>query len=273
MDEVVRKEPEAVEDREEETRRLPRGAGRSGTSGRSRTSPAARSRRNRPATGTRSSSRGRPDHITGDDRPDLDEHASSPRERDETTGTTIECFGDRRTASCPLRRSQAGRPRGRRADDPVVLDAAPPASRSQPRTGTALRIARRARRASARRPGPPRPGLAHDPAKREDVTPGDVAREVLDVFVGGEQTIPPACRPARCALPHHRDAIAETERFGRSCVMNMIVFHLLLEPHQLILHSPDQGIERAERLVLSMTSGSAANPRATPTRCCMPPES
>ena len=57
--------------------------------------------------------------------------------------------------------------------------------------------------------------------------------------------------------------------------MNTIVLpDLAVQADHLGLHvAADQWVERAERLVEEHHRGSTASARATPTRCCMPPES
>ena len=155
------------------------------------------------------------------------------------------------TASPPLRRSPAGRLAVDDADDPSVLDAA----------DRSLALGERRESLPHRRPHVElravgrvvRLRVAHDPAQRQDVAARDVAREVLDVLVRGraDELLGRAELDDR-AVAHDRDAVAEAECLGEVVRdEHRRLADLALEAHDLVLHvAPDEGIERAERLVV-----------------------
>ena len=95
--------------------------------------------------------------------------------------------------------------------------------------------------------------LAHDPAQRQDMAARHVADEVLDVLVRGraDELLGRPELDDR-AVAHDRDPVAEAKRLGQVVRdEDHRLARLGLEPADLVLHvSPDQRVERAERLVV-----------------------
>ena len=121
-----------------------------------------------------------------------------------------------------------------------------------------------------------RPRVAHHPLQRQHVRARDVGGEVRDVVVGRcADDLVGRADLDDLAVAHDQDPVAELEGLGQVVGdEHHRLADLVVQPDDLVLHvAPDQRVERRERLVEQQHSGSPASARASPTRCCMPPES